>query len=41
MAIDDYDEGEEKGHECKIWKKKKENYDKWMSSKRQRRLWQC
>jgi len=28
MVINDCDEGEEKGHECKIWKEKKENYDK-------------
>jgi len=27
MAIDDYGEGEERGRECEIWKKKRENYD--------------
>jgi len=25
LAIDDYDEGEERGRECEIWKEKREN----------------
>jgi len=36
MEIDLYGDGEERGRECEIWKKKRENYDKWMSSERPR-----
>ena len=36
LAIDDYGEGEERGRECVIWKEKRENYDKWLSSERLR-----
>jgi len=28
MTIDSYNDEEERGRECKIWKKKRENYDK-------------
>jgi len=28
IAIDGYDDGEERGRECAIWKEKRVNYDK-------------
>jgi len=40
MVIDDYDDGEERGRECEIWKEKRENYNKRVSYERPR-LWLC
>jgi len=33
MMIDDYDNWEKRGQECEIWKEKRYNYDKWVSSR--------
>ncbi|KEH30314.1 hypothetical protein MTR_4g067070 [Medicago truncatula] len=36
LAINDYGEEEERGRKCEIWKEKRENYDKRLSSEKLR-----